>query len=69
MKKFTLPEEPGLKMCPDCNGDGFTVDIYSDPSGECDTCKGSGKVPMTEEDYQDEYENAMIANSEMNDDL
>ena len=64
-------KEVRTKECPDCDGRGITPDseIYSHTRFDiCSNCNGKGKVPMTEEDFNDERDDAIINNYEMKND-
>lgn len=47
----------GVKLCPECHGDGFTLS-YSDDKLTCSSCNGSGCVKSSDPD--DEWNEAVV---------
>lgn len=54
---FNNLDEPEEKDCPEC--------VYLGFDKECETCGGTGKVPMTAEDFESASFEALIHNGEL----
>lgn len=49
-KVFLTSRFPNVEInCPDCEGDGYDVDINTGEHIECKRCHGAGKLPASEE--------------------
>ena len=40
------PTEPETDACPDCGGQGIDTSWASRPTAKCETCDGSGRIPL-----------------------
>jgi hypothetical protein len=68
--------EDGTKDCPECFGEGYTAEHGCNGNDSicrsicpvqvpCETCNGTGSIPYTEEDVQNDKENEIISNAKM----
>lgn len=43
------PDEPRIKVCPECRGLGISIDEETGDVIECKFCKGEGEIIIDEE--------------------